>query len=186
MTLYIVGGKHKRRKLMAPKSSLVRPTASQVREALFNICQNWIQGAHFLDLFAGSGAMGLEALSRGAAHATFVEKGRPALNAIKQNIATLNEEDHTTVLQGDVLTVLPFLKGPFELIFVDPPYGKNLGAAALDLIDSHRLLAEDGTLFIEDTSMEEPKLKTLELKQKRTFGRTTLFEYGYRTTSRNV
>ena len=107
--LQIIGGKHKKRKLVAPTSGLLRPTTSQLRESVFNICQHRIEGVRFLDLFAGSGAMGLEALSRGAAHATFVERGSFSLKSIKKNIITLGELKHTTVVPGDVLTVLPLL-----------------------------------------------------------------------------
>lgn len=176
--LTIIGGKHKRRKLAAPKSQSVRPTASQLRETVFNICQHQIEGARFLDLFAGSGAMGLEALSRGAAHATFVDMGRPALQTLKQNIATLQEEAHTTVMAGDVLTLLPRLEGPFELIYVDPPYGKGLSAEVLKQLDTLDLLAEGGRLFFEDTPFEIPPLTHLTLKDERKVGRATLIEFG--------
>lgn len=183
MMLTIIGGKHKRRKLISPKSTLVRPTLALTREAVFNICQHQIQGARFLDLYAGSGAMGLEALSRGASHATFVEKAGSSLSAIKQNIALLKEEAHATLIAGDVLKAIPTLIRPFDLIYVDPPYGKGLGALTLDAIDRFPLLAEEGTLFIEDATLEEPPLKRLHLKNKRRFGRATLFEYVYRTHS---
>ncbi len=175
--LQIIGGKHKKRKLIAPKSTAVRPTASQLREALFNICQMSIEGACFLDLFAGSGAIGLEALSRGAKEVTFVEKGRPALEALKKNIAALKEEAHSTILAGDVLTVP--LKGTFDIIYADPPYRKGLGAALLKRLDSLPILSKEGTLFIEDEQIEEFELQSLKLKRARAFGRATLFEYGY-------
>lgn len=184
--LQIIGGKHKKRKLIAPKSPLVRPTASQLRETVFNICQQQIEGARFLDLFAGSGAMGLEALSRGAAEATFVERGRLSLTAIKHNIQLLGEEEHTTVIPGDVFTVLPHLHGPFDLIYVDPPYGKGLGSQVLDAIDALPILAEGGIILIEDAALEEPSLTRLELKHKRQVGRATLFTYVNRTDRRNL
>lgn len=184
--LHIIGGKHKKRKLIAPKSPSVRPTASQLREAVFNICQHQIEGARFLDLFAGSGAMGLEALSRGAVHATFVEKEPYSLVAIKKNISTLGEEAHVAVVSGDVLKVLPLLQDSFEIIFADPPYGKGLSGQLLDVIDAHLILAKEGILFIEDDSLEEPPLKRLEQKHKRSFGRATLYEYGYRTDSGDI
>ncbi|MCH9626715.1 MAG: Ribosomal RNA small subunit methyltransferase D [Chlamydiales bacterium] len=174
--LHIIGGKHKKRKLIVPKSTAVRPTASQLREALFNICQFSIEGACFLDLFAGSGAMGLEALSRGAREVTFVEKGRPALAALKKNIAALKEETHSTILVGDVLTVP--LKGSFDIIYADPPYGRGLGAALLKRLDSLPILTKEGTLYIEDEEIEELELQNLELRRTRAFGRATLFEYG--------
>lgn len=177
--LQIVGGKYKRRKLLAPNTTLVRPTAGNLREALFNICQNEIEGALFLDLFAGSGAMGLEAISRGAKHATFVEQNSSALSAIKKNIETLGEGERATVIRGDVVAVIPRLQGPFDIIYVDPPYSKGLSAAVLTALDKYPLLAKEGRLFIEDDSLEEPPLDTLKLKDKRTVGRAILFEYGY-------
>lgn len=183
--MHIIGGKHKKRRLHAPKSASVRPTSSQLRETVFNICQQDIEDARFLDLFAGSGAMGLEALSRGAAHATFVELGRPSLAAIKRNIELLGEEEQATVILGDVNAQIPLLKGPFDLIYADPPYGKGLGAQVLHTIDKNLLLAENGTLFIEDSFLEEPPLENLILKQKRQIGRATLFEYVNRADRRN-
>ncbi len=175
--LQIIGGKHKRRKLNAPKTDLVRPTASRLREALFSICQHHIEGARFLDLFAGSGAIGLEALSRGASHATFVEQARPSLSTIKQNIELLGEKENTTLIAADVLAAIPKLKDRFDLIYVDPPYGKGLGAEVLSLLDKHPLLTDGGIIFIEDSALEEPPLTTLKLKQKRQVGRAQLFEY---------
>lgn len=181
--LKIIGGKYKSRKLISPKSPLVRPTLALTRSAVFNICQQKIQGARFLDLYAGSGAMGLEALSRGASHATFIEKAGPSLSVIRQNIALLKEEAHTTVIGSDVIKALPTLKGSFDLIYIDPPYGKGLGAEALDAIDRYPLLAEEGILFIEEATVEELPLKRLFLKTKRRFGRATLFEYVYKIHS---
>ncbi|MCC5832395.1 MAG: 16S rRNA (guanine(966)-N(2))-methyltransferase RsmD [Chlamydiales bacterium] len=177
--MQIIGGKHKKRKLYAPKTTEVRPTSAQLRETVFNICQQQIEGARFLDLFAGSGAIGLEALSRGAAHTTFVERGRPALAAIKRNLSLLGEQERATLIAGDVLAQIPLLNGPFDLIYIDPPYGKGLGAKALEAIDAHKTLAEGGTVFIEDSSFEEPSLKRLVLKHKRQVGRATLFEYAF-------
>ncbi len=175
--LYIIGGKHKKRQLRAPKSSAVRPTASRVREMVFNICQHQIEGASFLDLFAGSGAMGLEALSRGATHATFVESAARSVQAIKQNIEALKEELHTTLIGKSVHSVLPTLAGSFDLIYVDPPYGKSMGTETLALLDRFPLLAEEGSLFIEDAFLEIPDLNQLKLKKKRPIGRAFLYEF---------
>lgn len=175
--MIIIGGKHKKRKLLAPTSTDVRPTASQLRETVFNICQNSIVDANFLDLFAGSGAMGLEALSRGAAHATFIDKGRPAITTIKKNIATLKEESHTTVITSDVLSALKRLTGPFDIIYVDPPYGQGLSTQVLCALDKLNLLVPGGLLFIEDSSTEEPELQNLKRTKERRVGRATLIEY---------
>lgn len=178
--MYIVGGKYKKRALVAPKSDLVRPTTSQTRESVFNICQLTIEGAQFLDLFAGSGAMGLEALSRGAEHATFVENNKQALIAIKQNIQALGVEKQTTVMHLSVLQALQKLalhKKTFDVIYVDPPYGKGLCESVITFLDQHPLLNEGGTLFIEDASLKEPDLVSLVLESKRTIGRACLYEY---------
>jgi 16S rRNA (guanine966-N2)-methyltransferase len=176
--LYIIGGKYKRRALVAPKSDLVRPTTAQVREAVFNICQNHIEGAHFLDLFAGSGAMGFEALSRGASHVTFVENLRLAQAAIRKNIMALGVAKETTLYPSDVFNALTqFRRESFDVIYIDPPYGKNLGGEVIGYIDHHHLLKETGLLFIEDPSFKEPPLSDLKLHSKRRIGSASLFEY---------
>lgn len=112
----------------------LRPTTDRVRESLFNVLQGGrfgdpVRGARVLDLFAGTGALGLEALSRGATHATFVDNGRAAQKLIRENIAKLRRNTDTTLLATDS-TALPAGQ-PCDLIFLDPPYGKNLGGKAL-------------------------------------------------------
>lgn len=112
----------------------LRPTSDRVREAIFNLLINGgygspVQGARVLDLFAGTGALGLEALSRGAEHATFVENGRTALALLSRNIALMRAEGRTTILRQDALRPAPV--GLYDLVFLDPPYGKAMGEAAL-------------------------------------------------------
>lgn len=178
--MYIISGKYKKRALVAPKSDLVRPTTSQLREAVFNICQLNIEGARFLDLFAGSGAMGLEALSRGAEHATFVESNRQALEAIKKNIQALGVEKQTTLISLDVFKALEKFaqrEKLFDVIYVDPPYGKGLSEPVLTFLDTHPLLNPDGSLFIEDADLKEPPLTHLRLHSERSIGRARLHEY---------
>jgi 16S rRNA (guanine966-N2)-methyltransferase len=178
--MHIIGGKFKKRALVAPKTEKVRPTTSQLREAFFNICQLTIDGARFCDLFAGSGAMGLEALSRGAAHATFVENNRLALAAIKKNIAALQVEQQTTVLHLDTFRALQLLYGKrekFDLIYADPPYGEGLSLLLLDFLDSHPLLTNSGSLFIEECALHAPSLKNLKLRGQRKVGRAHLYEW---------
>ena len=178
--MYIISGKFKKRALVVPKTETVRPTTSQLRETLFNICQLTIEGAHFLDLFAGSGAIGLEALSREAAHVTFVEKNRLALAAIKKNISSFQVESQTTVYGCDVLKALQQLYASgkkFDLIYADPPYGEGLGAQVLDFLDQNLLLAEEGSLFIEDANLHEPPLQQLKLVRQKKSGRAHLYEY---------
>jgi 16S rRNA (guanine966-N2)-methyltransferase len=178
--MYIIGGKYKRSPLVVPKGDQVRPTTGQLRETVFNICQGTIQGASFLDLFAGSGAMGLEALSRGAAHATFVENRRTAIQAILHNISHLQVKDQTTLLRLDVLKGLPLLTKQgkkFDLIYSDPPYGALLSTPVLTYIDTHGLLTPGGSLLIEDTHLQPPPLQHLTLISQRAVGHATLFVY---------
>jgi 16S rRNA (guanine966-N2)-methyltransferase len=117
----VVGGEFGRRRLVAPRGRATRPTSDRVREALFSILGD-ISGASVLDLFAGSGALGIEALSRGAAHATFVDDADPARAAIKQNLEVLGLEDRATLINASLRTA-PLPGGPFDLVFADPPYG---------------------------------------------------------------
>jgi 16S rRNA (guanine966-N2)-methyltransferase len=119
----IVGGNFGGRRLIVPKDSRVRPTADRVREAWMSILADELAGARVLDLFAGSGALGLEALSRGAASATFVELNAPSLQALRQNIAALAVDDVVTVHRGDALRYVERLTGgEFDLALADPPY----------------------------------------------------------------
>src|SRR5436305_1632219 len=101
----IIAGTFKNRRLIAPKGDATRPTTEQLRESLFNICQHYLEGAHFLDLFAGSGAMGLEALSRGASYATFVDNNKESVGYIHANVEALKVGGHSKVICGDVFTI---------------------------------------------------------------------------------
>lgn len=181
--LYIIGGTHRKRKLKSPKGEKTRPTSSLLRETLFNLCQWEISRARFLDLFAGAGAIGLEALSRGARHAVFVDQDRQAVQVIRENIALLKEESCTEVFCQDVFKALDLLvkKGElFEIIFADPPYGKGLSDAILLYVDAHPLLLKGGSLFLEDELIkdhEDPPLCHLQLKSKRRVGRALLRHY---------
>jgi 16S rRNA (guanine966-N2)-methyltransferase len=119
-----------------------------LREAFFNICAGSIEGARVLDLFAGSGAMGLEAISRGAVFTTCIEQDGKAAQCIKENVELLGIEPEVQVLKADVLKALPKLLSPYDLIYVDPPYEQE-ALKVLQLIHEHKLLAIDGALFLE-------------------------------------
>lgn len=130
----------------------LRPTTDRVRESLFNVLTHHdvIAGARVLDLFAGTGALGLEALSRGAAHAAFVDDGRVAQGLIRQNIAKLRAGDDTEIIRRDALR-LPRCDGaPFDLVFLDPPYGKELGEKALAAADAGGWLAPEAFIVWEE------------------------------------
>jgi 16S rRNA (guanine966-N2)-methyltransferase len=125
----IVAGRWRGRTIAAPRGTSVRPTADRVREAWMSILQNDLPGATVLDLFSGSGALGLEALSRGAAHATFVESATSSLASLRTNIEQLGAADAATVHRMDALRFLATLgEHAFDVAFADPPYQKGLAA----------------------------------------------------------
>jgi 16S rRNA (guanine966-N2)-methyltransferase len=135
----IVAGTWRGRRLAAPPGSKTRPTADRVRQALFDMLVHapWggadaVSGARVLDVFAGTGALGLEALSRGAAHATFMEADRTALATLRANIAALAAGERATVLAGDALHCP--VGAPAALVFLDPPYGEDLVSRAVDAL----------------------------------------------------
>lgn len=122
----IIAGEFRGRRLTLPADQRVRPTADRVREAWLSIVTPWIPGAVVLDLFAGSGALGLEALSRGAERATFVEMSVKSVEAIARNLTSFGLDDRATVLKRDALRFLAGYSGPkFDLAFADPPYGHH-------------------------------------------------------------
>lgn len=147
----VIAGKARSLKLMTPPGMDTRPTTDRTKETLFNILQPEIGGARFLDLFSGSGAIGIEALSRGAAFAVFVEKDRAAAECIRKNLAFTKLGDNGQILRKDVGAALKSLeKGePFDLIFMDPPYGRGLERQVLEYLVHSSLLAEEGTVVVE-------------------------------------
>ena len=174
----IVGGEHRGARIFAPKGKDTRPTSDRVREAAFNLIGP-VDGATVLDLFAGSGAMGLEALSRGAVHATFVENDREACRAIVRNLDKLGL-DTATVLCQEALTALraDARQGTrYDLVLVDPPYGSfSLQNAIIRHLPD--VLAPEGTLLVETAADEEPEL-LLAKRTSRRYGaaRLTIFEH---------
>lgn len=145
----VISGSFGGSRLVSPKGRGTRPTTDRNREALFSMlgARGGFDGLSVLDMFAGSGALGLEALSRGAAHCTFVENDHAACAAIKANIATCKAEARATVLRRDARKA-DFAKALFELVFLDPPYGKGLAAAVLPNLLS--ALAQDALLVVEE------------------------------------
>ncbi len=148
--------------MAAPPGETTRPTSDRLRQALFDILWHaeWcgrerLEGAAVLDLFAGTGALGLEALSRGAARATFVEKDRLALTALRANIVACRAEDRSVTLPADATKQLTGAAGPYDMVFIDPPYGRALVSAAVDSVTSQRLLAPGALLIAETGKTEE-------------------------------
>lgn len=152
----IVGGSLGGRVLRAPPGRDTRPTSEKVREALFNILGS-VEGDHVLDLFAGSGALGIEALSRGAAHVTFVDGGKAALTAVRANLAQLGIADRAQVIAGDAVATAARLvpTTPWRLVFVDPPYASDLAQkAVLALRPEH--LSPGAVIVIEHDRRNAP------------------------------
>jgi 16S rRNA (guanine(966)-N(2))-methyltransferase RsmD len=148
----IIGGEYRSRIIEMPKGAEVRPTQDRVRESVFNILAD-VNGKKVLDLFAGSGAYGMEALSRGARHATFVENNSRCLAVIESNLESLNiSESRYTVLRSSAYMVVSKLDqdgDKFDVIFVDPPYHKDMAKKCLHYIDYYDILTEPGLIVVE-------------------------------------
>jgi 16S rRNA (guanine(966)-N(2))-methyltransferase RsmD len=144
----VIAGRLKGRRLKAPSWEGLRPTSDRLRETLFNILAPRIDGARVLDVFAGTGAVGIEAISRGAAHVTFVERGRRAAALIEENLTMCGVGGGYTIHRGDAATVLPRLgTNAFDLILLDPPYDITTMTAVLD--GSAQALAQGGLVVLE-------------------------------------
>lgn len=189
MSLCIIGGAFKGRLLKAPTGPLSRPTMSVMRKAVFDICQSVIENANFLDLFACSGAMGFEAISRGAAHATFIEKDKKTAGYLIENIKTLGLEQQTTLLIGDVFTQLKRLKAPYHVLYIDPPYPVTESSdkpieKLITFFDQSSLFVENSLLFVEErtpgTKLPFLPLTHLVFKNTRQFGSSLLHQWEYR------
>jgi 16S rRNA (guanine966-N2)-methyltransferase len=160
--LRIVGGTHRGRRLAVPPGEAVRPTSDRAREALFNILSHGrfatagspIASRAVLDAFAGTGAFGLEALSRGAGEAAFIENGREALAALRRNVATLGEEQRTHIVIGDA-TKPPRALFPCALAFLDPPYHSGLAPPALAALAAAGWLEPEALAIVEIAARED-------------------------------
>lgn len=180
----ITGGEFGGRNLKVPKSDAIRPTQDRVREALFNILQFDVPGADFLDLFAGSGAVGIEALSRGAKSVTFVEQNRVHLKVLGENLEMVGGRTQdlrlkTTVVAADAYRWLASYSGPgFLIVFADPPYalGEEKGYAAVLSTLAARGVVREGGLFIAEMTAVQKAEETpgWELFRDRTYGKTRL------------
>ena len=180
--MHIIAGEWRSRVLVTPAGDATRPTSGRVREALFSHLQSARLQAGFvklrvLDLFAGSGALALEALSRGAAHATFVEDAKPALAAIRENVRKLGCDERVAVVSGRLPSSLSRISRaePFDLVFMDPPYASNDGPATLDALTLHCSLASDALIVYEHDRRKPPLVPaSLLFIGERTWGDTQI------------
>lgn len=176
MSLRIIAGQWRGRPLAAPEGDTTRPTADRTRETLFSMLTSRLgsfEGLAVADLFAGSGALGLEALSRGAAHALFVEQDPPAIRAIRRNIANLRAQDQCDVRAGSVLA-LGAAKAPLDLVFLDPPYHSGAGAVALDKLARLGWIGTGSWVSLETAHDEEPRLRSFDTVADRKVGKARL------------
>jgi 16S rRNA (guanine966-N2)-methyltransferase len=158
--MYVIAGKHRGRRIEAPEGKAVRPTASRTREAVFNILSHGryagetplLQG-RIADIFCGSGAMGLEAFSRGATSVTFVDKSRDSLEAAEYNLKHFGEDKRAKLIRADS-SILPPAPHPHEIVFIDPPYRSGLAIPALNTALKGGWLAPEGVAVVEQAWKE--------------------------------
>lgn len=178
----IIGGKHRGTKLYTLEGLNTRPTLDRVKESLFSILQFDLPEAMILDLFAGSGALGLEAISRGASKAILCDKSKDAIHTIEQNVEKLKVKSDVQIFQKDYLSVLEILKTQnekFDIVFLDPPYETDFAEIASQKIAEYELLKENGIIIIETDQTEKvvlniEKWNLFEIYDQRKYGRVTL------------
>ncbi len=170
----IVGGKYKSRLLVTFAGEEVRPTSDRAREALFNILYPRVIGARVLDLFAGSGALGIESLSRGAKEVHFNDLAKDSLAILKKNLDSLKIGGEAKVTQGDYLACLHACAQPFDLVLLDPPYRFDYGERALEVIAQRGLLTENGVAVYERDRPFEGEIAGLEKYDERRYGKAWL------------
>lgn len=182
----IIGGEHRGRRIEAPPGLATRPMLDRVREAVFSTVAPWLAEARVLDLFAGSGSLGLEALSRGAARTRFVESDARALALLRANVRALGLEEVSETLQGDALSPASWGEGPFDLVFLDPPYalavepgGRRLVLSMLETLVEHTL-AIDGVavLHVPRDLLPESAFAPTLVARRRVYGSNAIWYLG--------
>jgi 16S rRNA (guanine966-N2)-methyltransferase len=172
----IISGTWRSRPLVAPKGDTTRPTADRTRETLFSMLTSRLgsfEDLAVLDLFAGSGALGLEALSRGAARCTFVEQDRAALDALDSNIAKLGAKAQSDVRRSSVLSLGPAIK-PYDLVLMDPPYASGAGSVALDKLARLGWIAPGALISVETSNREDTDVKGFAVDTIRDIGKARI------------
>ena len=171
----ITSGEYKYRKLITPRGYETRPTSEKVREAVFSMIGDKIEDAMVLDLFAGSGSLGLEALSRGAKRSLFCDNSQSSIDAIKENIDSCKANLWADVYKGDFKRNLDRLNEPFDIIFLDPPYKMGYYEQCIRIITERKLLNDEGIIIVEhdsksDMNFEEYNLIKIKEKSYGTIG----------------
>ena len=169
----IISGKFRGAKLLSLKGQSTRPTSDIVKESIFNVIQGHFPCGAVLDLFAGSGALGLESLSRGANCSVFVENSNAAIDIIRKNVAHLKlEPSDFSIVRSDYLTYIKSLNNKFDIIFLDPPYNQGFLTKAIEAIHKHGILADNGILVIEsEVGGEDIEVADFEVVTTKKYGR---------------
>jgi len=180
--MYITGGEFKGKRLNIPKSKDTRPTRQLVKKAMFDVLGDFVCGKEVLDLFSGSGALGFEALSRGANRVSFIENRRGALKVIKENTRLLGQGLKCRVISRDALLVLKGFKKQglkFDLVFADPPYYQDLAKKCLFALDKYDILRNSVIIVIEHYKKDKlpPQVGRLKLYKLRQYGDTVVSFY---------
>ena len=171
----IIGGKYRGRTLVSFEGEAVRPTSDRVKESLFNILATRLYGARVLDLFCGSGSLGLESLSRGAKQVTFNDSAKTSIAILKKNLDKLGvTSEEAVTLCHDYSLCLEVVRGEFDLIFLDPPYAMDAGERALEKIAQKGLLSKNGIAVYERDRPFAGKIDGLEAYDMRKYGKTYL------------
>ena len=177
----VIAGQLRGSIIRAPATGVVRPTYDRVRESVFSIIEPAIDGAAVLDLFAGSGSLGIESLSRGSKRATFIEMDRRVLGVVRENVERLGLAGRCRLIRADALAVLKRAVpgGPFDIAFVDPPYSQGLALRALELLADVRNLADGAIVVVERASADTPPavVGRLGLLRSRKYGSTAVDFY---------
>ena len=176
----VISGIAKGTKLNSIESLSTRPTLDRVKEPLFSIIQKYIEDANVLDLFAGSGALGIETLSRGAKKCTFCDKSYESIKMLKQNLEKTRLQEKSIVYNNDYKKCIQSIKEEqYDIIFIDPPYKQNIGVDSIKLILDSNILAKDGIIILETDEEQRDieqleKLEKVEIKDVRKYGRVRL------------
>ncbi len=178
----IIAGQAKGRKLITPNGDDVRPTTDRVKEAVFSMIAPYIHGSLVLDLFSGTGNLGLEAISRGAEKAFFVDKSRDSIKIISRNILKLDMKSKSEIKNTDALKAIDDFRSSnikFDIIFMDPPYGKGIIKSCIEEIDRSGLLNKDGIIVIEHNELEkiDANIGNLNILKDKKYGNTIITIY---------
>ena len=170
----VISGSARGLKLVSPDGMKTRPTLDRVKEALFSMLYPYLNGAVILDLFAGSGALGIEALSRGADKSYFIDNSQDAISCINSNIAAARFNESSVVLMSDAIEFLKNCNNKFDIIFLDPPYANDLHEVAIKIISENEILTKYGLIIVEQDLDNKP-IKTFdqafEIFKEKKYGR---------------